>query len=206
MAGIGAEFPGGGGIAPVLAVLAAVVIAAGCGSDEESTSQSASATTSPTQPSGGERARPSELERSCTRSAPRDAAAALARVGFEANRGLTPHPSGTENLSRCRLSGPGAEVEITHDSAPAARNRYFIRITELSQFSATNRHLAPRPVSGVGARRLEGAGANWVPAQRRLLSIRGGTMQAVQVYARGVSNGDLRAAAITVAREFEKLP
>ena len=60
----------------------------------------------------------------------------------------------------------------------AARRRYFIRITELSQFSATN---------------------------RRLLSIGSGTLQAVHLYARGVANRDLRAAAITLAREFERL-
>jgi hypothetical protein len=148
--------------------------------------------------------RPSALERRCDQAAARDAARALARAGFERPR-LTPHASGSANLSSCRLSGPGAEVEITHDSAPAARRRYFIRITELSQFSATNRRLAPRPVSGVGPARLEGAGANWVPAQRRLPSIRSGTLQAVHLYARGVANRDLRAAAITLAREFERL-
>jgi hypothetical protein len=57
--------------------------------------------------------------------------------------------------------------------------------------------------------RLEAKGsgsANWVPAQRRLISIKGGTFQAVQVYARGVGDRDLRTAAIEIAREFEKLP
>ena len=60
-------------------------------------------------------------------------------------------------------------------------------------------------MEGVGARRLEGAGANGEPAQRRLISIKGGTFQAVQVYARGVGDRDLRTA-IEIAREFEKLP
>jgi len=104
------------------------------------------------------------------------------------------------------MDAPGAEVEVSHDEAPQARRRYFIRVTELAQFSATNRRLAPRPVDGVGARRLQGAGANWVPAQRRLISIKGGTFQAVQVYARGIGDRDLRTAAIEIAREFEKLP
>lgn len=188
------------------ALLAAVLAPAGCGDDdgapESATTQADS--TRPAERSAAGGRRPSALERRCGQAAARDAARALARAGFERPR-LTPHASGNANLSSCRLSGPGAEVEITHDSAPAARRRYFIRITELSQFSATNRRLAPRPVSGVGAARLEGAGANWVPAQRRLLSINGGTLQAVHLYARGVANRDLRAAAITLAREFERL-
>jgi hypothetical protein len=190
----------------VAALLAAVLAPAGCGDDdgapESATTQADS--TRPAEPSAAGARRRSALERRCDQAAARDAARALARAGFERPR-LTPHASGSANLSSCRLSGPGAEVEITHDSAPAARRRYFIRITELSQFSATNRRLAPRPVSGVGPARLEGAGANWVPAQRRLLSINGGTLQAVHLYARGVANRDLRAAAITLAREFERL-
>jgi hypothetical protein len=190
----------------VVALLAAVLAPAGCrdddGAPESATTRADS--TRPVEPSAAGGRRPSALERRCDQAAARDAARALARAGFERPR-LTPHASGSANLSSCRVSGPGAEVEITHDSAPAARRRYFIRITELSQFSATNRRLAPRPVSGVGPARLEGAGANWVPAQRRLLSIRSGTLQAVHLYARGVANRDLRAAAITLAREFERL-
>ena len=189
------------------ALLAAVLAPAGCGDDdgapESATTQADS--TRPAERSAAAGRRPSALERRCGQAAARDAARALARAGFERPARLTPHASGNANLSSCRLSGPGTEVEITHDSAPAARRRYFIRITELSQFSATNRRLAPRPVSGVGAARLEGAGANWVPAQRRLLSIGSGTLQAVHLYARGVANRDLRAAAITLAREFERL-
>jgi len=191
----------------VAALLAAVLAPAGCGDDDgapESASTQADSTRPAERSAAGGR-RPSALERRCGQAAARDAARALARAGFERPARLTPHASGSANLSSCRLSGPGAEVEITHDSAPAARRRYFIRITELAQFSATNRRLAPRPVSGVGAARLEGAGANWVPAQRRLLSIRSGTLQAVHLYARGVANRDLRAAGIRLAREFERL-
>ena len=189
------------------ALLAAVLAPAGCG-DDDGTPESATTradSTRPAERSAAGGTRPSALERRCGQAAAHDAARALARAGFERPARLTPHASGNANLSSCRLSGPGAEVEITHDSAPAARRRYFIRITELAQFSATNRRLAPRPVSGVGAARLEGAGANWVPAQRRLLSIRSGTLQAVHLYARGVANRDLRAAGITLAREFERL-
>jgi hypothetical protein len=45
-----------------------------------------------------------------------------------------------------------------------------------------------------------------VPAQRRLISINGGTFQSIQVYARGVGDRELKTAATELAREFEKLP
>jgi hypothetical protein len=91
-------------------------------------------------------------------------------------------------------------ANLTLDAARRAVTRYSNRVVELLQFSSTNPALRPHPVSGVGDRGTPEYGANWVPANDELLSVRGRRALIVTFYVRGASTADLKRGAIVLTR------
>ncbi|HEY7151088.1 MAG TPA: hypothetical protein VH391_05360 [Solirubrobacterales bacterium] len=113
------------------------------------------------------------------------------------------------HLTGCRFETEGVNVHLAIDSAPEARQRYSNRMVESYQFgsgvAATSTGLRPRPVKGLGDRNVGGGGANWLPIYNQLLSVRGPRVLIVNFFARGGSDGELKAAAIALSREAYSL-
>ncbi|HEU4599929.1 MAG TPA: hypothetical protein VFS26_09285 [Solirubrobacterales bacterium] len=76
-------------------------------------------------------------------------------------------------LSGCRLNGHAVHVTVTLDTSYGAHQRYFNRMTETQQFGAPDQAKMPHPVPGVGEPGVYGQSAEWIPALRTLLAVRG---------------------------------
>jgi hypothetical protein len=166
-----------------------VVALASCGGGDGSPTVAPPVTQSAPPPPSG------PLVRICDRAFARRALEALHGAGYRGELQSGPAASGSQRNSACRLRIERGRAEASLDSAPDAVQRYFNRITEASQFSSRDRELAPQPVEGVGARRLPGAGANWIPAFGELLSVRGSRVLIVSLSAPGIPDSRLESAA-----------
>ncbi len=121
---------------------------------------------------------------------------AAGRLGTTPARRSQPRPP----LSRCRLTAPGVSINVYLDSGFAAKRRYRNRIEETVQFNAANPAATPHPVPHVGEKAPYDANANWIPALRSLLAVRGNRWLTVTISAAGRSNRELRREAATLAR------
>jgi len=114
-----------------------------------------------------------------------------------------PEPVGTQRLSSCDFA---KVVEISMDGAPDAVQRYQNRITESAQFAVDRKHFQPQPVTGIGARALGAAGANWLPWLNQLLSARGKRVLIVAVNTESVPQAQrldaAKAISLTVYRRL----
>jgi uncharacterized RmlC-like cupin family protein len=119
--------------------------------------------------------------------------------------GLAIHSDPSPPLSRCRLTGPGTSVAIYLDTGFAAHQRYGNRIEETVQFNAQHPAGLPHPVPGVGERAAYNADANWIPALRSLLALRGNRWLTLTISAAGHPNRSLEAEAAVLARAGFKL-
>jgi hypothetical protein len=127
--------------------------------------------------------------------------AALARLaerqtGIKLTRHSTPSPP----LSRCRLDGRGASINVYLDAGFAANQRYHNRIEETVQFNTENPAGLPQPVPDVGEKAAYNSDASWIPALRSLLAVRGDRWLTVTISVAGRSNRRLRDAATVLAR------
>ncbi|MBS1886639.1 MAG: hypothetical protein JSU06_05555 [Actinobacteria bacterium] len=113
---------------------------------------------------------------------------------------LAPHSMPSPPLSRCRLGGPGASVNVYLDSGFAANRRYHNRIEETVQFNYENPAAVPHPVPHVGEKAAYNADASWIPALRSLLAVRGNRWLTVTISVNGWSNKRLLATAAVLAR------
>jgi hypothetical protein len=102
-------------------------------------------------------------------------------------------------LSRCRLSGPGVSINVFLDTGFAAHQRYANRIAETVQFNTEHPAGLPRPVPDVGEKAAYNADANWIPALRSLLAVRGNRWLTVTISVAGMSNRRLRDEAAVLA-------
>jgi hypothetical protein len=132
--------------------------------------------------------------------------AALARLSEgRLHRKLARHATPKPPLSRCRLDGPGTSINVYLDSGFAAHQRYSNRIDETVQFNTENPAGDPHPVPHVGEKAAYNADANWIPALRSLLAVRGNRWLTVTISVAGRSNKELRAEAAVLARAGFKL-
>jgi hypothetical protein len=132
--------------------------------------------------------------------------AALARLaegqtGTRLSRRSTPKPP----LSRCRLTGRGASIDVFLDTGFAADQRYHNRIEETVQFGYEDPAKVPHPVPHVGEKAAYDADASWIPALRSLLAVRGNRWLTVTISVAGRSNHELRDEAAVLARAGFKL-
>jgi hypothetical protein len=118
------------------------------------------------------------------------------RLGARLARRSSPKPP----LSRCRLDGPGASVNIYLDSGFAANQRYHNRIEETVQFNSTDPDAVPHPVAHVGEKSAYNSAASWIPNLRSLLAVRGNRWLTVTISVDGSSDRALRQEAAVLAR------
>jgi hypothetical protein len=108
-------------------------------------------------------------------------------------------------LSRCEISGHGASINVYLDSGFAAHQRYGNRISETVQFNTENPAGLPQAVPHVGEKAAYNADANWIPALRSLLALRGNRWLTVTISVAGKSDDQLRDEAAVLARAGFKL-
>ena len=178
--------------------IALAIAAAGCGGG--------SATTSAPPPSRGIKGEnPTEEAATKSHISPADCAALQKlveeRLGMELSRRSTPKPP----LSRCRLEGPGASINVYLDSGFAANRRYQNRIEETVQFNAPDPRKVPHPVPHVGEKSAYNSAASWIPNLRSLLAVRGNRWLTVTISVAGKSDRQLRDEAAVLARAGFKL-
>jgi hypothetical protein len=131
---------------------------------------------------------------------------ALARLAEgQAGIALTLRSTPTPPLSRCRLSGPGTQVNVYLDAGFAANQRYHNRIEETVQFNGQNPDGLPQPVPHVGEEAAYNSAASWIPALGSLLAVRGNRWLTVTISAAGRSDAQLLAQAAVLARAGFKL-
>jgi hypothetical protein len=103
-------------------------------------------------------------------------------------------------LSHCRLSGRDAQVNIYLDTGFAAHQRYSNRIQETVQFGFEDPAKVPHSVPHVGEKAAYNSDANWIPALRSLLAVRGNRWLTVTISVAGKSNRQLRDEAAVLTR------
>ncbi len=123
------------------------------------------------------------------------------RLGAKLAVHSTPKPP----LSKCQLTAPGTSIEVYLDSGFAAHQRYGNRIVETGQFNEQNPAGQPHPVPHVGEKSAYNADANWIPALRSLLAVRGNRWLTVTISVPGLSNQALLREAAVLARAGFKL-
>jgi hypothetical protein len=123
------------------------------------------------------------------------------RLGAKLARRSSPKPP----LSRCRLDGPGASVNIYLDSGFAANQRYHNRMEETVQFNSQDPGGVPHPVAHVGEKSAYNSAASWIPNLRSLLAVRGNRWLTVTISVDGFSDRALREEAAVLARAGFKL-
>ena len=123
------------------------------------------------------------------------------RLGTKLARRSAPKPP----LSRCRLDGPGTQVNIYLDSGFAANRRYHNRIEETVQFNGTDEGGVPHPVPHVGEKAAYNSSASWIPNLGSLLAVRGNRWLTVTISVDGMSDRRLRDEAAVLARAGFKL-
>jgi hypothetical protein len=123
------------------------------------------------------------------------------RLGVHLSRRSTPKPP----LSRCRLTGHGVSINVYLDTGFAAHQRYENRIEETVQFGYEDPAKVPHSVPHVGEKAAYNADANWIPALRSLLAVRGNRWLTVTISVAGHSNVELRDEAAVLALAGFKL-
>jgi hypothetical protein len=186
----------------------ACLVTAGCGggSSEGSASTSAErvggglAPQTPTQSRGIKGENPTTEAATKAHISRADCAAlrklAEARPGTKLALRSTPAPP----LSRCRLEGPGASINVYLDSGFAANRRYHNRIEETVQFNYEDQGGVPHPVPHVGEKSAYNSAASWIPNLRSLLAVRRNRWLTVTLSVDGASNRRLRDEAAVLAR------
>ena len=163
---------------PITALCAVAAAAAGCGDSDSDTTSTTPTTIS--QPTTTVAAPSGPMVRICDRSLARRLSQALRSNGV-GGKLQPPEATGNQRNSRCEF---GRVAELSMDAAPDAVQRYQNRVVETAQFSNSIPSHVPRPLKGIGDRRLGPAGANWIAFLHQLLSARGKRVLIVTV------NGD----------------
>lgn len=123
------------------------------------------------------------------------------RLGEELTRRSMPKPP----LSRCRLQGRGASINVYLDGGFAANRRYHNRIVETVQFNTTDPDKLPHPVPDVGEKSAYNSAASWIPNLGSLLAVRGNRWLTVTISVKGRTDRELRDEAAVLARAGFKL-
>lgn len=108
----------------------------------------------------------------------------------------TPKPP----LSRCRMSGGGSQINVYLDAGFAANQRFHNRIEETVQFNGQHPEGLPQPVPHVGEKAAYNSSAQWIPALRSLLAVRGNRWLTVTISLAGQGDRAQLAEAAVLAR------
>jgi hypothetical protein len=180
-----------------------VLAFAGCGS-------SGSSGTSPARPiqsRGAKGEDPTTEAASTAHLSAADCKALAALAERQTGTALTLHSTPKPPLSRCRLGGHGASVNVYLDAGFAANQRFHNRIEETVQFNSQsqNKRGLPQPVPDVGEKAAYNSAAQWIPALGSLLAVRGNRWLTVTISLPGRSDRELLAQAAVLARAGFKL-
>lgn len=189
-------------------VIAAVMIA-GCGSSDSGTTAEGGgrAVEAPIQSRGAKGEDPTTEAASSAHISTADCKALARLAERQTGTALALHSSPKPPLSRCRLSGRGAQVNVYLDAGFAANQRFHNRIEETVQFNSQsqNQRGLPRPVPHVGEKAAYNSAAQWIPALGSLLAVRGNRWLTVTLSVPGRSDARLLAQAAVLARAGFKL-
>jgi len=185
--------------------LVAAVALAGCGSSGSGTRAGSGTTAgkaiqSPVQSRGIKGENPATEAASTAHLSAADCKALGALAEGQTGLKLDRHPTPKPPLSRCRLTGGGASIDIFLDAGFAANQRYHNRIEETVQFNTENPAGLPRPVPHVGEKAAYNSDASWIPALRSLLAVRGNRWLTVTITVPGHPDKQLLAEAAVLAR------
>jgi hypothetical protein len=186
-------------LAIALACATSLAACGGAGSDESPT-QSASSRATPSRPDRYRLERATGLHLSGA-----DCAALESTVERRLDQPLRRRAEPSPPLSRCRLSGPGIDVNVYLDAAYAAHQRYKNRMVETAQFGAPDPAKLPHSVAGVGEPAAYASDASWVPAYHSLFAVRGNRFLTVAYSVAGASSQRLREDAAALARSAFRL-
>jgi hypothetical protein len=110
------------------------------------------------------------------------------------------HSDASPPLSHCLIDGHGVQLNVYLDSGFAAHQRYGNRIAETVQFNTENPAGLPQAVPRVGEKSAYNADANWIPALRSLLAVRGNRWLTVTISVPAMTDRRLRDEAAVLAR------
>ena len=195
-------------IAGLSVVMVAVLVAAGCGSSGSGTTAGSTggrAVQTPIQSRGTKGENPTAEAATKAHLSATDCKALAQLAERHTGTALKRHATPAPPLSRCRLSGPGASVNIYLDAGFAANQRYHNRIEETVQFNGENPDGLPQPVPDVGEKAAYNSAASWIPALGSLLAVRGNRWLTVTISVAGRSDRQLLAQAAVLARAGFKL-
>jgi hypothetical protein len=184
----------------LLSTVVALVLA-GCGSSESSSTSPAR----PIQSRGTKGENPSAEAATGAHLSATDCKALAALAERQTGTALKRHATPAPPLSRCRLSGPGASINVFLDTGFAANQRYHNRIEETVQFNGQNPDGLPKPVPHVGEPAAYNSAASWIPALGSLLAVRGNRWLTVTISVAGRGDRQLLAEAAVLARAGFKL-
>jgi hypothetical protein len=173
----------------------------GCGSSESSTTSPAR----PIQSRGTKGENPTAEAATGAHLSAADCKALAKLAEQQTGIPLALHSTPKPPLSRCRLSGRGASVNIYLDAGFAANQRFHNRIEETVQFNGQNPDGLPRPVPHVGEKAAYNSAAQWIPALGSLLAVRGNRWLTVTISVAGRGDAQLLAQAAVLARAGFKL-
>jgi hypothetical protein len=192
--------------------LAVALVSAGCGSSGSGTTAGSSATgagepavQTPVHSRGTKGESPATEAAGTAHLSAADCKALAAIAEGQTGIALTRRPTPAPPLSRCRLSGRGASINVYLDAGFAANQRYHNRIEETVQFNAQNPPGLPKPVPHVGEKAAYNSAAGWIPALGSLLAVRGNRWLTVTISVAGHPDRRLLAEAAVLARAGFKL-
>jgi hypothetical protein len=186
----------------VCCLLAAGVLAGGCGDDD--TKQPADRT---------DPFKPTELKDAGESGTLRESACRLlrspevARAAGRPGLGLAPQANDSRDLSICDWRGDGLRVQLVIDAAPSAQLRFYNQLAEQLQFHNPDPEFKPRQVSGVGDdSTYGGAGAWWTRSTKQLVAYKDKRILKIRVVDEKLGDRARRRTAIRVARRsFSRL-
>ena len=197
----------------LFAVLGALALgAAACGEDEPDRAAAPPATTERTADTGATARRPARRVKRADRPAcealrESDVARVVERVTGRPLRAIgrvAVERSDSDEISNCGyFAGPHDDVAVRLiiDRAINAQKRYWYRMEEQNQRTATGAKGKPRLIKGVGQdKTYGGAGAFWNPSLSKLIAWRDDTMLTVIFFVPGVGDRESSRAAGWVAR------
>jgi hypothetical protein len=168
-----------------------MLVVAGCGGDDDSSSDYKLRTTA---------FKTNALREPGESGTTKVHACGVLRTGLV--RRLTPSPNDSLDLSICEWDGPGKHVRLFVDTAPKAQLRYYNLLAEQHEYYNADPERKARQIRGVGEdSAYGGAGAWWTRARNQLVVYDHDKILKVRVNVDGWSDSRARAAAVVLGRK-----
>jgi hypothetical protein len=111
-------------------------------------------------------------------------------------------PNNSLDLSICEWDRPGKHVKLMVDTAPKAQLRYYNLLAEQHEYYNADPERKARQIKGVGEdSAYGGAGAWWTRARNQLVAYDHDKIIKVRVNVRGFSDAKARATAVRLAKK-----